>query len=132
VDAVIVPGKVFWAANIVWAPVRGQDVTDRSIWTTSSASQLTTALTFQLSEKLFIGADFMQFATYDGSFFNERAGYAYYLGPTLLWKITDKVVFNTTWQPQIAGRSSDNTNLTYDLDTFTRAQFRFKLAVALN
>jgi hypothetical protein len=132
VDAVIVPGRVFWAANVVWAPVRGQDVTDRSVWTTSSASQLTTALTFQLSENLFIGADLMQFTTYDGSFFNERAGYAYYLGPTLLWKITDKVVFNTTWQPQIAGRSSDNTNLTYDLDTFTRAQFRFKLAVALN
>jgi hypothetical protein len=132
VDAVIVPDKVFWAANIVWAPVRGQDITDRSIWTTSSASQLQTALTFQLSEKLFVGADFMQFTVYDGSFFNERTGYAYYLGPTLLWKITDKVVFNTTWQPQIAGRSSDNTNLTYDLDTFTRAQFRFKLAVALN
>ena len=132
VDAVVVPDRIFWAANVVWAPVRGQDVTDRSIWTTSSASQLTTALTFQLSEKLFVGADFMQFTTYDGSFFNQRAGYAYYLGPTLLWKITDKIVFNTTWQPQIAGRSSDNTNLTYDLDTFTRAQFRFKLAVGLN
>jgi hypothetical protein len=74
----------------------------------------------------------MQFAAYGGSFFNERTGYAYYLGPTLLWKITDKIAFNTTWQPQIAGRSVDNPGLTYDLDTFTRAQFRFKLAFQLD
>ncbi len=132
VDAVVVPDKIFWAANIIWAPVRGQDVTDHSVWTTSSASQLSTALTFQLNEKLFVGAEIMQFAAYDGSFFNERSGYAYYLGPTLLWKITDKVAFNTTWQPQVAGRSSDNPTLPFELDTFTRAQFRFKLAVQLN
>jgi hypothetical protein len=131
-DAVVVPDRVFWAANIVWAPVRSQDIDDRSVWTTSSASQLSTAVTFQLSQSLFIGAEIMQFAAYNGSFFNERSGYAYYLGPTLLWKITDKVVFNTTWQPQIAGRSSDNPDLPYELDTFTRSQFRFKLAVQLN
>jgi hypothetical protein len=132
VDAVVVPDRIFWAANIVWAPVRSQDITDRNIWTSTSASQLSTALTFQLSNSFFIGAEIMQFAAYNGSFFNERSGYAYYLGPTLLWKITDKVVFNTTWQPQIAGRSSDNPDLPYELDTFTRSQFRFKLAVALN
>ncbi len=132
VDAVIVPDRIFWAANVVWAPVRSQDVDDRSIWMSSSASQLSTALTFQLSKSLFVGAEIMQSAAYNGSFFNERAGYAYYLGPTLLWKITDKVVFNTTWQPQIAGRSTDNPVLIYDLDTFTRSQFRFKLAFQLN
>ncbi len=132
VDAVVVPDKIFWAANVIWAPVRSQDIDDRSNWTTSSGGLLMTALTFQLSKSLFVGAEFMQFAAYNGSFFNERSGYAYYLGPTLLWKITDKIVFNTTWQPQIAGRSSDNPNLPYELDTFTRSQFRFKLALQLN
>lgn len=132
VDAVIVPDRIFWAANIIWAPVRSQDIDDRSNWTTSSAGLLMTALTFQLSKSLFVGAEIMQFSVYNGSFFNERSGYAYYLGPTLLWKITDKVAFNTTWQPQIAGRSSDNPNLPYELDTFTRSQFRFKLAFQLN
>lgn len=131
-DAVIVPDRIFWAANVIWAPVRLQDIEDRNIWLSASASQLSTALTFQLSKTLFVGAEIRQMAAYAGSFFNERVGYANYLGPTLLWRITDKIAFNATWQPQISGRSIDNPDLRYDLDNFERAQFRFKLAVTLN
>jgi hypothetical protein len=129
-DAVIVKDFLFWGANIVWAPIRSQDIEDRSIWLSSSASQLSAALTFQLSKNLFAGVELRQMAAYGGSFFNERVGYANYFGPTLLWKITDKIAFNATWQPQISGRSIDNPDLRYDLDNFERAQFRFKLAVA--
>lgn len=129
-DAVIVKDFLFWGANIVWAPIRSQDIEDRSIWLSTSASQLSAALTFQLSKNLFAGVELRQMAAYGGSFFNERVGYANYLGPTLLWKITDKIAFNATWQPQISGRSIDSPTLRYDLDNFERAQFRFKLVVA--
>ena len=131
-DAVIVPDKIFWAANFVWAPFRQQPPEDRSIWLEGSGTSLSTALTFQPFKDLFVGAEVRQLVNYGGTRFNERIGYAYYLGPTLLWKITDKIAFNATWQPQIAGRSLDNPDLRYDLDNFERAQFRFKLAVALN
>ena len=53
-----------------------------------------------------------------------------YVGPTLLWKVTDKVAFNTTFQPQIAGRSTSNPGLRLDLDNFERVQFRAKLNIA--
>jgi hypothetical protein len=131
-DAAIVPDKIFWAANAVWVPFRQQSLEDRSVWLEGSGTSLSTALTFQPLKNLFVGAEIRQLVNYGGTHFDERTGYAYYFGPTLLWKITDKIAFNATWQPQIAGRSIDNPNLRYDLDNFERAQFRFKLAVALN
>lgn len=131
-DAVIIPDRLFWAANIIWVPVRQQDLEDRNLWLTTSGSSLQTALTLQLSKSIFVGAEVRQLAAYDGSFFDQRTGYAYYLGPTFLWKISEQVAFNATWQPQIAGKSIDNPTLRYDLDNFDRAQFRFKLAVTLN
>ncbi|MGD9924203.1 MAG: hypothetical protein AB7V13_22600 [Pseudorhodoplanes sp.] len=132
VDAALVPDRVYWAANAIWVGQRQQLIEDRSTWVESSGSWLSTALSFQLSKNLFVGAELRQLMAYAGTRFNERVGYAYYLGPTLLWKITDKIAFNATWQPQISGRSIDNPDLRYDLDNFDRAQFRFKLAVGLN
>lgn len=132
VDTVVVPDKLFWAANAYFTPQRAQDITDRSNWLDSSSYFLSTALTFQLSQSLFFGAEARYMTSYNGIWLNERLGYAVYVGPTLAWKITDKIVFNTTWQPQVAGRSSTNPTLRYDLDNFERTQFRLKLAVQLN
>jgi hypothetical protein len=131
-DAAIVPDTIFWAANAVWVPFRQQLPDERNVWLEGSGTSLSTALTFQPVKDLFVGAEVRQLVSYGGTFFDERVGYAYYLGPTLLWKITDKIAFNATWQPQIAGRSIHNPGLRYDLDHFERAQFRFKLAVGLN
>jgi hypothetical protein len=131
-DAVIVPDRIYWAFNAVWAPFRQQSLEDRSIWLEGSGTSLSTALTFQLAKSLFVGAEVRQLTNYGGTWFHERVGYAYYLGPTLLWKITDKIAFNVTWQPQIHGHSVDNPTFRLDLDNFERAQFRFKLAVSLN
>jgi hypothetical protein len=131
-DAVIVPDRIYWAFNAVWLPFRQQATDDRSVWWEGSATSLSTALTFQPLKNLFVDAEVRQLVNYGSTFFDERLGYAYYLGPTLLWKITDKIAFNATWQPQIAGHSIYNPTLRYDLDNFDRAQFRFKLAVSLN
>lgn len=131
-DAVVVPDKIFWAASFVWVPQRAQDVTDRSIWLKTSFSVMSTAITFQLSPRLFVGAEVRHLASYDKGTLDDRVGYAVYLGPTMLWKITDKIAFNATWQPEITGHSIINPNLRLDLDNFERAQFRAKLAVSLN
>jgi hypothetical protein len=131
-DAVIVPDKVYWAANAIFVPQHQQSLEDRSIWLRTSGSILSTALAFQLSSGLFVGAEARHLAAYDGGWLQDRVGYAVYAGPTFLWKITEKAVFNATWQPQVHGRSIDNPQLRYDLDNFDRAQFRAKLSLALN
>ena len=132
VDAVIVPDRVFWAANFNWVPQTAQNDKDRRFWIGTSTSLVSTALTFQLSDMLFVGVEARHLGQYDTGTMGERLGYAVYVGPTLAWKMTDKIVFNATWQPQVSGRSSSHPNLRYDLDNFERTQFRAKISMQLD
>jgi hypothetical protein len=129
VDAVILPDKLFWAANLIWTPQTAQDPTNRDHWTASSGTLASTALTYQISNRLFAGAEARYLSEYDGAWPTHNLGNAFYLGPTLLWRITDKISFNTTFQPQIFGQSKLTPGQNLDLDNFERAQFRAKLAV---
>lgn len=131
VDAVVVPDKVFWAANVTWAPQRAQDPMDRTTWLESSSTLVSSALTFQLSRQFFLGGEVRFLSAYDTWLPSHNIGNALYAGPTLLWKISEQVAFNTTFQPQVAGRSIASPNAWLDLDNFERAQFRAKLSVAL-
>jgi hypothetical protein len=130
VDAVVVPDKLFWGFNAIWAPQRAEDPTDRSRWLSSSSILVSTAIAYQWSPKLFLGAEARYLASFSAILPTQEDGHAVYVGPTLLWKITDKVAFNTTFQPQIAGRSTGNPQHRLDLDNFEKAQFRAKLTVA--
>ena len=129
VDAPILPDKLYWAANTIWASQRAQDPNNPSQWLDSSATLLSTALTYQISAQLFAGVEVRYFSVFNGAWLNSNIGNALYAGPTMLWKINEKVAFNTTFQPQIAGHSTANPNLNLDLDNFERAQFRAKLSI---
>ncbi len=130
VDAPVLPDKLYWAANIIWTPQRAQDPNNRSQWLDSASSLVSTALTYQVSAQLFAGVEVRCLSAFNSKWLSNNIGNALYAGPTILWKITDKVAFNTTFQPQIAGRSAANPSLNLDLDNFERAQFRAKLAVS--
>lgn len=129
-DAVVIPDTLYWGSNVIWTPQRAEDPIDRRRWLSSSAILISSALAYQVSPKFFVGAE----ARYLGSFSRivptHGVGHAWYVGPTFLWKVTDKVAFNTTFQPQVAGRSIANPALRLDLDNFERMQFRAKLSVA--
>ena len=131
VDAVVVPDRVFWAANVIWAPQRAEDPGDRNRWLSSASVLLSTAIAYQMSPKLFVGAETRYLANFSGLSPRRAIGHAVYVGPTLLWKVTDKVAFNTTFQPQVAGRSATNPGPWLDVDNFERAQFRAKVSIAL-
>lgn len=131
VDAVVIPDKLFWGSNVIWTPQRAENPMDRSKWLSSSAILISSAIAYQVSPKFFVGAEARYLGTFSTIFPSREVGHAVYLGPTLLWKITDKVAFNTTFQPQVGGRSTMNPGLRLDLDNFERAQFRAKVAVAL-
>jgi hypothetical protein len=131
IDAVLVPDMAFWAFNAIWTPQRAEDPHDRSRWLSSSGILLSTAIAYQLSPKYYVGAEARYLGSFSTIFPAHELGHALYLGPTLLWKITDKAAFNTTFQPQVAGRSTANPTLRLDLDNFERAQFRAKIAIAL-
>ncbi len=129
VDAPILSDKLYWAANMIWAPQCEQDPNNPSKWLDSSAALLSTALTYQISAQLFAGVEVRYLSAFNGAWLNSNIGNALYAGPTMLWKINKKVALNVTFQPQIAGRSSANPDFNLDLDNFERAQFRAKLAI---
>ena len=84
-----------------------------------------------MSPILFVGAEARYFGHHHRLLPTSEVGHAVYVGPTLWWKLTDKIAFNTTFQPQVAGRSAANPGLRLDLDNFEKAQFRAKLSIAL-
>lgn len=129
-DAVVIPDRLFWAANLQWAPQSAQDITSHDGWIDSSSTLVSTALTAQLSSKLFTGVELRYLSAFDGAWLNRSTGNAFYAGPTLLYRITDKIAFNTTLQPQVFGHAVDSPNRHLDLDNFERAQYRTKLSVA--
>jgi len=131
IDAVVIPDKLFLGSNIIWTPQQAEDPGDRSKWLSSSAILLSSAIAYQISPQFFVGAEARYLGSFTTIFPTREVGHAIYVGPTLLWKITDKVTFNTTFQPQVAGRSTANPGLRLDLDNFERVQFRAKLNVAL-
>lgn len=131
VDAVVIPDKLFWASNIIWAPQRAEDPNDRDRWLSSSSTLISSAFTYQESSKFFLGVEARYLGAFNSILPTNRVGHALYVGPTLLWKVTDKVAFNTTFQPQVSGRSTTNPALRLDLDNFERLQFRVRLAVSL-
>ena len=130
VDAVVVPDRLFWAGNVIWGPQRAEDTLDRSRWRSSSSLLVSSAIAYQVSPALFVGAEVRYLASYDTLLPRGDVGHAIYVGPTLLWKVTDKMAFNATFQPQVAGRSTANPDLRFDLDNFEKAQFRAKLSIA--
>lgn len=131
IDAVVIRDKLFWGGNVSWTPQRAEDVNDRTRWISSSAVFVSSALAYKVSTNFFIGAEARYLGSFDSILPNHEIGHAIYVGPTLLWKLTDKVAFNTTLQPQIAGRSDASPGRSLDLDNFERAQFRAKLSIAL-
>jgi hypothetical protein len=88
------------------------------------------AITWRASSSLFFGGEARLFTLSSNWTLSHEIGRALYLGPTMLWKATDKVALNVTFQPQVYGRSASNPGMRLDLDNFERAQFRAKLQVA--
>ena len=126
-DAVIIPGMLYWAGNIVLAAARERDPEVHSQYSTGSQVKVSNALTYQFSERVFTGAELTYLRAYS-KFFAQSNGQAWFLGPTLFVKIHDKASLNVTIALQIAGRAR-GTPMHLDLDNFTRMISRVKLAV---
>jgi hypothetical protein len=129
VDAVMIPDVLFWGANLQFSSQSAEDPMDRSHWIKSSSTLASMALAYQLPNKIFlVGVEARYLSAFDGAWLNYNVGKALYLGPTFLWRVTEKIGINLTYQPQISGRAAGNPER-LDLDNFERAQFRAKLAV---
>ncbi len=130
IDAPIIPDALYWGGNLQLTLQKAQDPMNTVNWLPSSQLLVSTALTYQTLPNLFVGAETRYLSLSDNYTLSHEIGRALYVGPTLLWKPTEKIAFNVTFQPQVYGRSIANPSQPLDLDDFERAQFRVKLVVA--
>jgi hypothetical protein len=129
IDAPVIAEKLYWAGNLQYTLTRADDPFTPGQSLRSSQLLISSALTWQLSPSLFAGAEARYFTVSDNYTLSHETDRALYVGPTMLWKATDKVAINVTYQPQVYGRSTASPGRSLDLDAFERAQFRAKLVV---
>ena len=126
----LIPDRLFGAVNFNYAPgTQKADNDPDSGWVRSSGTNVSGALTYQVSERLFVGAELRYLAAFEGAALDHKVGEALLGGPTLLYKLNDATALNVVWTPQIWGRGGASSDR-LDLDNFERHQFRLKLATA--
>jgi hypothetical protein len=128
-DAPVLADTIYWGGNIQYTIQTAQDPINIGQHLASSQLMLSSALTWQAGSNFFFGGEARFFTLSDNYTLSHEVGRALYIGPAALWKATDKIAFNVTYQPQVYGRSSTSPNQSLDLDNFERAQFRAKLNV---
>jgi hypothetical protein len=130
IDAPIVPDKLFWGFNANWAPGVQQVVGSTSDLARNSSVNLSTAVTYAITPTVMIGAEAKYLGSFGDYFFRSAQGHAFFVGPTVFWKINDTMALNAVFLPQLAGSAATTPGLRLDLDNFERAIFRVKFAAA--
>jgi hypothetical protein len=130
VDAVLVPGKLFGAVNLNYAPATQKaDADPTGEWVRSSSTNMSGALTYQINDRLFAGTELRYVTAFEGATLDHKVGEALFGGPTMLVKLSDSTALNIVWTPQMWGRGT-TPDRHLDLDNFERHQFRLKLATS--
>jgi hypothetical protein len=129
IDTVLVPERLYGALNFNYALGTQRGLGPDEKWAESSGTNVSGALTYQITDRIFAGVEGRWLTAFSGAFLNDQAGSGLFAGPTLLLKLTDSAAFNVVWTPQVAGRAMGVSG-DLDLDNFERHQFRAKFATS--
>ena len=120
-DTELIKNRLFLGFNLLYEPETTR--ADLGIWQNEATVGASAALAYQIVPNVVIGADLWYLRHYDGMAFGAFTGDAVYLGPTLFWKISSKVLMSAAWETQVAGREVGVTPA-LDLTDFSRQRAR--------
>lgn len=123
-DTELIKNRLFLGFNLLYEPET--TLADLGSWQHETTIGLSSALAFQIVPNVAIGADLWYLRHYDDFAFSSFTGDAVYLGPTLFWKISNKVLMSAAWETQIAGREL-GVMPALDLTDFSRQRARLLL-----
>lgn len=123
-DAELIKNRLFLGLNLLYEPETTR--ADFGEWDNESTLGLSTALAFQIVPKVVIGAELWYLRHYDGVAFNTFTGDALYLGPTLYYQISPKILMSAAWNVQVAGHETD-VGSPLDLTDFSRQRAKLLL-----
>jgi hypothetical protein len=124
VDTELIKNRLFLGFNLLYEPETTH--ADLGSWQPESTIGVSAALAFQIVPNVAIGADLWYLRHYDDFTFSNFTGDAIYLGPTLFWKISNKVLMSAAWETQIAGHEV-GVMPALDLTDFSRQRARLLL-----
>ncbi len=120
-DTELIKNRLFLGFNLLFEPETTR--ADLGIWQNEATVGASSALAFQVVPNVVIGADLWYLRHYDGMAFGTFTGDAVYLGPTLFWKISSKVLMSAAWEAQVAGHEV-GVMPALDLTDFSRQRAR--------
>jgi hypothetical protein len=102
IDKELVENRLFAAVNVLydpeWTYVFGNDTSLQQ-----SALTVSGALTAQVREGVFFGAETHYVRVYDGIALNAFSGDAWFVGPTAYWRLSSNFAASAAWSIQVAG-----------------------------
>ena len=122
-DAELIKNRLFLAFNVLYEP---EGTNSFPGWTNESTFGASSALAFQIIPNVVVGADLWYLRHYEGLGFNSFTGDSIFLGPTLFWKISAKVLVSASWEAQVAGGEIGIASA-LDLTDFSRQRARLLL-----
>ncbi|PPD42956.1 MAG: hypothetical protein CTY15_11280 [Methylocystis sp.] len=125
IDAALVPNKLFAAVNIIHQPQILRELGE-SKWLQRSYFGAFGGFSYFVNPRIAIGGgvQYLQAAS-DGFWLNKFMGDAFYAGPQIYVRLTDRLFVTGAFATQVTGRSvTDRRPL--DLETFTRHSARIQ------
>jgi hypothetical protein len=106
IDTVLVPERLYGALNFNYALGAQRGLGPDEKWAENSGTNVSGALTYQITDKMFAGVEGRWSTAFSDAFLNDQAGWGLFAGPTLLLKLTDSAAFNVVWTSQVPGERS--------------------------
>ncbi len=102
IDRELVQDRLFGTVNLNYDIDYGVDVVDK-IWTTGSRLGAGFGLSYQVLDKVFLGAEMRYLRNYEGLAANRFRGDALYVGPTVFRRIQEYVASSVAFATQVVG-----------------------------
>jgi hypothetical protein len=127
-DMELVPNFLVGVANVSYEPEAVKSRVDGT-WSRENTTGFGGGLMLKLHDKIFAGAEARYLWRYDSLNFNDFAGRAIYVGPTVSVAFSENVRLTLGWSTQVSGRAAGDDGA-LDLVNFDRNQARAAFGVS--
>ena len=127
-DREIVPDRIVAAFNLLYQPEVSRAKAGGD-WSREATAGIATALMAQISPGVFLGIEGRYLRHYESLGFDDFAGHAGFVGPTLFVKLSQRSWVAAAWSAQIVGRA---TNLPGPLDLVNFERHQVRLLFGMN
>ncbi|MBY0296278.1 MAG: hypothetical protein K2X71_09610 [Methylobacterium sp.] len=130
-DVQVVPGRLWYGANVSFEPAAGRRRGSGGAGFRSSTFLVSQSLVGRIAENTFLGPEIRYLRGYDGTFLNRLESVALTLGPALHHRFTEKTWLTLAYAGQVWGRDTDRAyaRRALGLSQFERHALRVKVGV---